>query len=149
MVLVFLVSIELVVWIVLVKIISGILEWVFLFYYIHKCALILRLVCPQFTKKIRFVKLTGKIQRKIVDSIMILLTTCITNTKYDWVTTKIIEIWIVWVVFSCSLKNLIGGGGCGPAPREGGGDCGRSCLYWEIVYSAREELLWKIVDSGW
>ena len=62
LILVFLVSIELVVWFVLVKLVSGILEWFFLVYYIHRCALILRLVCPKFTKTFTFVKLAGAIQ---------------------------------------------------------------------------------------
>ena len=51
LVLVLMVSVEVVVWIVLVKPVSGILQLVFLVYYIHRCTLILRLVCPQFTKK--------------------------------------------------------------------------------------------------
>ena len=51
LVLVYLVYIELVVWIVLVKLVSGILELFFLVYYIHRRALILWLVCPQFKKK--------------------------------------------------------------------------------------------------
>ena len=43
------------------------------------------LVCPQLTKKITFVKLTGTIQRKIVGLIMIFLITCITTKKSDLV----------------------------------------------------------------
>ena len=46
LVLVFLVSIELVFWIVLVIFVSGILEWVFLVYYIHIFTLVLRLLYP-------------------------------------------------------------------------------------------------------
>ena len=53
MFLVLLVYIELAVWVVLVKLVSDILVLVFLVYYIHNCALILRLVSPQFTKKSR------------------------------------------------------------------------------------------------
>ena len=43
-------------------------------------------------EKITFVKLNGTIQRTIISLIMIFLTTCITTTKSDWVTTEIIQI---------------------------------------------------------
>ena len=103
-------------------------------------------------KTITFVKLTRKIQRKIIHSIMILLTTWITNIKSDWVTTNLILIWIIWEVFSCFLKNLLGGGVCGPSPREGGGGGGSSCLYWEIICSDKEEIYEKalvaVADSA-
>ena len=46
MVLVSLVSIELAVCILLVKFVSGILEWVFLVYYIHIFTLVLRILYP-------------------------------------------------------------------------------------------------------
>ena len=86
------VSIELFLWIVLVKLVSGILELVFLVYYIHRYTLILRLVCSQSTKQFKFVKMTGTIKKEIVDSIIIFLTTYITTTKSDWVTTDINQI---------------------------------------------------------
>ena len=64
LVLVLLISIEPFVWIVLVKLVSSILEWVSLVYHIHRCALIFRLVSPQFKEKIMFVKLAGTIKGK-------------------------------------------------------------------------------------
>ena len=88
LVLVLLVSTDVVVWIVLVKLVSGILEWVLLVYYIYRFALILRFVCPQFMETITSVKLTRIIERTIVGSIMIPPTICITTMKSNWVRLK-------------------------------------------------------------
>ena len=45
--------------------------------------------------KIMFVKLTKMIQRTIFGSVMILLTTYITTTKFGWVTTGMSELFLL------------------------------------------------------